>query len=104
MGEIASTRRRPDPGTVDSMNCSICDTAMKVTRNVVGHRGYVAAMADIKECYDEFVCPHEAEKWHIHIVKLNDYLPTVPSIYLQNKIHYEIAETLQNRRVPFDQI
>jgi len=68
---LGCDRFTPDPGTHgDQLRCGVCGAVMPVTRNKIGPRGYVAAMAaksrgePSKDTWDLYVCPHREADWH----------------------------------------
>jgi hypothetical protein len=60
----------PDPGVLDRAFCGLCGTEMRVRRNVLGPRGFLAAISRHHTLHDVFICLHYEEAWHKHILDL----------------------------------
>ncbi|MDE2001054.1 MAG: hypothetical protein KGI60_00625 [Patescibacteria group bacterium] len=60
----------PDPGAVQSAVCGVCNSPMRVKRNVLGPTSWAMAMGGAKRLHDSFMCPHYQEAWHEQINRL----------------------------------
>lgn len=97
---IQFSKRTPDVGMVQEMNCCVCKKKMNVRRNMFGTRSYAATLANAFGRYDEFTCEFANEDWHIHVAMLMDFLSNVPAIWMKKGIQIEIAQTLEKRSIP----
>ena len=65
----------PMPGTVETVDCGVCNIPMNVKRNVLGATSHIEVMAGRSHRHDHFFCSHIREGWHgmIYRLKLNVY-------------------------------
>jgi len=88
----------PDPGTVESADCGICETKMDVTRDAYGPTSSLMGMAGRKRKHDFFHCPHRKEKWHIQVKQLKEAARKTPSKTFEDIYLTEVAEILKTRQ------
>lgn len=89
---------RPDPGTVKTARCGVCNSVMKVSRGEVGSRSYMGALAGRKSEHDHFQCPHLEESWHRQIRGLQKMASDTPSSLLANLAEDEIKYILKHKK------
>jgi len=87
----------PDTGEVDIWNCDLCGTPANATRNVIGPRGFAAAMAKQYVSHDVFECPHRKEDWHQQVSELKREQRKTKSLQVRTTLQTEIDLILEAR-------
>ena len=60
----------PDPGKVKTVKCGVCNSLMKVERNLYSATSWAESMARRKHKHDYVFCPNLKENWHKRIYRL----------------------------------
>ena len=83
-----------NPATQEDVFCGVCGAKMRATRDQHGPTSYAMAMANMKRDYDYFECPLRMSYWHQKIVKIHEFMKTVPSSVLCNLMQVEVRQLL----------
>lgn len=89
-------RTYPDPGTVDRMECGVCDTSMDVERNVFRATTFAEHMGHARHLHDCFTCPNRKADWHQQIFALK---MDVYAAEIQNALDYEERKQFAEKEI-----
>ena len=57
-------------GTVEHMDCKVCQSRLSVKRGAEDFRNSRDAMSGLKTKFDTFWCPHSSHDWHVQARKI----------------------------------
>jgi len=85
------------PGTEEEVFCGICGALMRAKRDQHGPTSYAMSMANMKRDYDYFECPLRMSHWHQKVVKIREFMKSVPSDVLCRLMREECDEILEEQ-------
>jgi len=84
-------------GTVEHMDCKVCQSRLSVKRGVEDFRNSRDAMGGLKTKFDVFWCPHSNHDWHIQARKILQEAEATASGKLERMLQEE-AEVIVARK------
>jgi len=94
------SRYTPDPGVVpegEKVYCGVCGDEMKEERNVLGPRGWAAAISRHYTLHDVFTCTQASTDWHRQVVALRAEAKKTSSRKLTLLLLEEAEQVLKDR-------